>query len=249
MKQIVKPIDGVLHLIAYDQQGRELWSLQQSNQIVNGAYEIAAEALAGLPNAAISKVAAGTNGTAPTENDTSITDPTIVDVQTVEYPAPDTVRFNFTFGYMDAAGKSIAEFGLLTTDGRLFARKVRQPIEKTEYMTIKGSWEISGAGMAKTPTEAPKYPITLTIDNYKTGDVEDKGKWPIISLYGVGDADNVADYKIYLFRRTKGRYKFASGLLDRRVKYPRPGGIPSMGYLSGRQILPLNLETNRSTKR
>ena len=45
MKQIVKPIDGVLHLIAYDQQGRELWSLQQSNQIVNGAYEIAAEAL------------------------------------------------------------------------------------------------------------------------------------------------------------------------------------------------------------
>ena len=38
MKQIVKPIDGVLHLIAYDQQGRELWSLQQSNQIVNGAY-------------------------------------------------------------------------------------------------------------------------------------------------------------------------------------------------------------------
>lgn len=102
MKQIVKPIDGVLHLIAYDQQGRELWSLQQSNQIVNGAYEIAAEALAGLPNAAISKVAAGTNGTAPTENDTSITDPTIVDVQTVEYPAPDTVRFNFTFGYMDA---------------------------------------------------------------------------------------------------------------------------------------------------
>lgn len=211
MKQTIKPIDGVLHLIAYDQQGRELWSLQQSNQIVNGAYEIAAEALAGLPNAAISKVAAGTNGTAPTENDTSITDPTIVDVQTVEYPAPDTVRFNFTFGYMDAAGKSIAEFGLLTTDGRLFARKVRQPIEKTEYMTIKGSWEISGAGMAKTPTEAPKYPITLTIDNYKTGDVEDKGKWPIISLYGVGDADNVADYKIYLFRRTKGRYKFASG--------------------------------------
>lgn len=173
MKQIVKPIDGVLHLIAYDQQGRELWSLQQSNQIVNGAYEIAAEALAGLPNAAISKVAAGTNGTAPTENDTSITDPTIVDVQTVEYPAPDTVRFNFTFGYMDAAGKSIAEFGLLTTDGRLFARKVRQPIEKTEYMTIKGSWEISSAGMAKpqrkprnTPSRSPLTtikPATLRI--------------------------------------------------------------------------------------
>ena len=195
--------------------------------------EIAAEALAGLPNAAISKVAAGTNGTAPTENDTSITDPTIVDVQTVEYPAPDTVRFNFTFGYMDAAGKSIAEFGLLTTDGRLFARKVRQPIEKTEYMTIKGSWEISGAGMAKTPTEAPKYPITLTIDNYKTGDVEDKGKWPIISLYGVGDADNVADYKIYLFRRTKGRYKFASGPTGSTRKISKTWRHPKHGVSIG----------------
>ena len=107
MKQTIKPIDGVLHLIAYDQQGRELWSMRQSNQIVNGAYEIAAEALAGMPNAAISKVAAGTNGTAPTEGDTSITDPTIVEVQTVEYPAPDTVRFNFTFGYMDGAATSI----------------------------------------------------------------------------------------------------------------------------------------------
>ena len=49
MKQIVKPIDGVLHLIAYDQQGRELWSLQQSNQIVNGAYEIAADFAADNP--------------------------------------------------------------------------------------------------------------------------------------------------------------------------------------------------------
>ena len=49
----------------------------------------------------------GTNGTAPTEGDTSITDPTIVEVQTVEYPAPDTVRFNFTFGYMDGAGNHL----------------------------------------------------------------------------------------------------------------------------------------------
>lgn len=248
MKQIIKPIDGVLHLIAYDQQGRELWSLRQSNQIVNGAYEIAAEALAGLPNAAISKVAAGTNGTEPTESDTSITDPTIVDVQTIEYPAPDTVRFNFTFGYMDAAGKSIAEFGLLTADGRLFARKVRQPIEKTEYMTIKGSWEISGAGMAKTPTEAPKYPITLTIDNYKTGDVEDKGKWPIISLYGVGEADNVADYKIYLFRRTKGRYKFAGGPTGSTRKISKTWRHPKHGVSIGQVDSALEFENKSLDK-
>ena len=91
----------------------------------------------------------------------------------------------------------------------------------------------SGAGMAKTPTEAPKYPITLTIDNYKTGDVEDKGKWPIISLYGVGDADNVADYKIYLFRRTKGRYKFASGPTGSTRKISKTWRHPKHGVSIG----------------
>lgn len=247
MKQTIKPIDGVLHLIAYDQQGRELWSMRQSNQIVNGAYEIAAEALAGMPNAAISKVAAGTNGTAPTEGDTSITDPTIVEVQTVEYPAPDTVRFNFTFGYMDGAGKSICEFGLLAADGRLFARKVRQPIDKTEYMTIKGSWEISGAGMAKMPVEAPKYPITLTIDNYKTGDIADEGIYPIVSLYGVEETDNVADYKIYLFRRIKGRYKFLeNGKKVRKIskawRHPKHG-LP-IGQVQGTAFTPIRFAGN-----
>ncbi len=206
MKQIIKPIDGVLQLTAYDRQGRELWSMRQHNQIVKGAYEIAAEALAGLPTSVISKVAAGTNGTEPTENDSAITDPTVVDIQTIEYPAQDTVRFNFTFGYMDGVGKSICEFGLLAADGRLFARKVRQqPIEKTEYMTIKGAWEISGAGIAKVQTS--KYPVSIVFDNYKTSDPGDDGSYPLISLYGVDETDNVSDYKIYLFRRIKSRYK------------------------------------------
>lgn len=93
--------------------------------------------------------------------------------------------------------------------------------------------DLSGAGIAKTPTEAPKYPITLTIDNYKTGDVEDKGKWPIISLYGVGDADNVADYKIYLFRRTKGRYKFASGPTGSTRKISKTWRHPKHGVSIG----------------
>ena len=62
MKQTIKPIDGVLHLIAYDQQGRELWSMRQSNQIVNGAYEIAAEALAGMAGRAATSLGITTVG-------------------------------------------------------------------------------------------------------------------------------------------------------------------------------------------
>lgn len=139
----MRPISGILTLTAYDRQGHELWNMRQSNQIVSGAYTIAAEALAGMTSAAITKVAAGTNGTAPVEEDNRITDPTIVDIQTIEYPRPGVVRFNFTFSYSDAAGKSICEFGLLTADGRLFARKVRTPIDKSKYMSIVGAWEIT----------------------------------------------------------------------------------------------------------
>ena len=134
---------GKLRLTAYDRQGRELWCIEQSNLIVTGAYQITAEALAGLASAKISKVAAGTNGTVPVAEDTSITSSTVINVQSVEYPQPGTVRFNFTFGYYDAVGVSIREFGLLSDNGRLFARKVREPIEKTKYMSIVGAWEIT----------------------------------------------------------------------------------------------------------
>ena len=137
------PIHGALKLTAYDQFGRELWEKSDHNQIVIGAYTITAEALAGVEAAKITQVAAGTNGTAPVEGDDRITDPSIVPIQTIEYPRKGVVRFNFTFGYSDAVGKSICEFGLLTADGRLFARKVRAPIDKSKYLSIVGSWEIT----------------------------------------------------------------------------------------------------------
>lgn len=142
-KDKMRIMRGILHLTAYDRQGHELWQMEQTNQIVAGAYIIAAEALSGAENAKISKVAAGTSNTPPVASDTKITSPTVVDIQTVEYPRPGVVRFNFTFGYNTAVGVSICEFGLLSTDGRLFARKVRTPIEKSKYISISGTWDIT----------------------------------------------------------------------------------------------------------
>lgn len=139
----MKPIRGTLHLTAYDHRGYELWRAEDHNQIVAGAYPIVAQAIGGAANAKISKVAAGTSGNPPVEGDTTISDPTVVNIQSVEYPRPGVVRFNFTFGYYDAVGKSVCEFGLLSADGRLFARKVRTPIDKSKYMSIVGVWEIT----------------------------------------------------------------------------------------------------------
>ena len=113
-----------------------------NNPLGIGGYEAAAEALAGVAGAAIARVAVGTSGTEPTEGDTALTDAVSVAIQSVEYPAAGTVRFNFSIGYDVAVGKTIREFGLLTADGRLFSRKVREGIEKTEAMSIVGRWDI-----------------------------------------------------------------------------------------------------------
>lgn len=138
-----KKITGILHLTAYDKDGVEVWQNREKNLIVASGYNIAAEALAGVDNARIAKVAIGTNGAGPQDGNTEITDAAVFDVQTVEYPQPGTVRFNFTIGYAEAVGMSVREFGLLTVDGRLFSRKVRQPIEKTVHMSLVGAWDIN----------------------------------------------------------------------------------------------------------
>lgn len=138
----LQPITGILHLQAIDNHGTELWRMSDHNLIVTGGYKAVAEALAGIQGASIASVAIGTNGTAPASSDTGITDAAIVEVQSVEFPTPATVRFNFTIGYNDANGMAIREFGLITADERLFSRKVREAIEKTEAMTIVGQWDI-----------------------------------------------------------------------------------------------------------
>jgi hypothetical protein len=61
-----------------------------------------------------------------------------------ESPTPN-VRFDFIFGTGDANGMSIKEFGLFTSDGVMFARRVRssgRAIEKDEDLTIEGYWII-----------------------------------------------------------------------------------------------------------
>ncbi len=139
----IKQLSGTLHLVAKDKQGAEVWRVAEKNLIVAGGYTAIAEALAGLPNRHIAKIAVGTNGAAPAEADTEITSAVVLDIESVEYPAPGTVRFNFTIGYDDAVDMSIREFGLICADGRLFSRKTREVIEKTSYVSITGMWEIT----------------------------------------------------------------------------------------------------------
>lgn len=91
----------------------------------------------------ISKVAIGTNGSPAQEGDTLITDAVLIDIQKIEYPKLTTVRFSFEIGYAEAVGMNIREFGLITQDGNLFSRKVREVVEKTKDFRIIGIWDVN----------------------------------------------------------------------------------------------------------
>lgn len=82
-------------------------------------------------------------GTSPAaSSDTALTSGFVKSVDSVTYPTSTSVRFNWTLGTGDANGKAITEFGLLSTDNTLFARKQRSVINKTSSISLIGTWTI-----------------------------------------------------------------------------------------------------------
>ncbi|MDR3133032.1 MAG: hypothetical protein LBU42_03290 [Prevotellaceae bacterium] len=138
----IKSLTGTLHLCAYNARGEALWHTTEHNLIVLSGYQSVVEALAGVEGARIANIAVGTNGEAPVLNDAGITNAVAVPITRVTYPEFATARFHFKIGYNDANGLAIREYGLLTAAGKLFSRKVREPLEKTQYLSIVGMWDI-----------------------------------------------------------------------------------------------------------
>ncbi|MDR1120894.1 MAG: DUF5977 domain-containing protein [Dysgonamonadaceae bacterium] len=133
---------GILHLHLYNKKNELLWKTKEGNLIVTLGYHTVAKALAGVQNSHISQIAIGANGAPPEESDLRITDSLLFDVKRITYPKPGIVRFHFEIGYGEAIGVSIREFGLITAGNKLFSRKVREVIEKTEDFRIAGYWDI-----------------------------------------------------------------------------------------------------------
>lgn len=133
---------GKLRLTAYDNEGRELWQDSGNNLIVQTGYEALADCLAGNTDATLSHVEIGPRGDTPVLSDTAITDPVRIYTEITSRGA-EGVRLDFTIGCTIANGMPIREFGIITKDGRLFSRRVRAAIEKTDAMTIVGQWDIT----------------------------------------------------------------------------------------------------------
>lgn len=118
--------------------------LTENNLIVNGARDQVARLIAGnVIGRNIKKIAFGTNGTAPDVSDTAITNQYTRDVSGFSYPAMGQVQIDWELPVTENNGMAIMEFGLLTEDGTLFARRIRaNPIYKESDISIEGHWTI-----------------------------------------------------------------------------------------------------------
>lgn len=135
------PVRGIFELTV-KKGGQVIETYRDDNLIVNGARNQAARFFAGDgANRAIAKIAFGTSGADPAVTDTVITNAYTKAVSGFEYPDMGQVQTNWILNTDEANGMAIMEFGLLSADGTLLCRKVRDnPIHKEADISIEGHW-------------------------------------------------------------------------------------------------------------
>jgi hypothetical protein len=137
------PMRGVFKTFVY-RRGVLVEEYCDDNLIVNGARLQMAHLVAGdAAQRHINRIAFGTNGTEPDPADTLITNQYAKSISGVVYPENGRAQFDWELLVTENNGMAILEFGLLTQDGTLFARKTRtSPIYKESDISIEGHWTI-----------------------------------------------------------------------------------------------------------
>jgi hypothetical protein len=137
------PMCGIFSMKVF-REGKLIEEYVDRNLIVNGARNQAARLFGGnVSQRSIASIAFGTNGTPPADGDTAIANQFVKTVSGFEYPAMGEVQVNWALETSEDNGQAIMEFGLLSTDGTLLARKVRNnPIYKEADISIEGHWTI-----------------------------------------------------------------------------------------------------------
>lgn len=90
----------------------------------------------------IYRIAFGTDGSEPTPGDTTITGAFTKVLDSTTYPDATSVLFTYSLAASENNGMNIQEFGLLTVDSTLYARRIRAVIPKDSSIRLEGSWKI-----------------------------------------------------------------------------------------------------------
>jgi hypothetical protein len=135
-------LKGIFEIKVY-KKGSLIDTYREDNMIMNIAKEALAKLIGGDGSGkTITKIGFGTNGSGPTPEDTTLTNAYIKNITSKTYPQVNQVRFTWSLATSEANGKSIREFGLICSDNTLFARKTRGVIEKSDDISLEGSWTI-----------------------------------------------------------------------------------------------------------
>lgn len=119
--------------------------VEESNLVVDLAKTGLARMLGSdLTNRPITQIGFGTSGTAPAAGNTALTGAYLKNHDGSTFPGAGQVSFAFSLGTSEANGMAILEFGLLTANGTLYARKTRSTaLNKAADITISGSWVLT----------------------------------------------------------------------------------------------------------
>jgi hypothetical protein len=134
---------GIFSLNIHDKNGKIIESFQEKNLIVTKGRENMSKLISASGNSYfVDEIGFGTDGTTPTAGDLVLTGSTTKAFDSITYPDPNSVEFNWSLGLSEANGMAIAEFGLISNNGDLFARKSRSVINKESDFSITGTWKI-----------------------------------------------------------------------------------------------------------
>lgn len=126
-------------------KGKLIETFDETNLIVDVSKALHARLLGGdVTGRSVTQIGFGTNGSAPVAGNTALIGQFAKAIDAVSYPTVNSVRFDFTLASGENNGMAILEFGLLTANGSLFARKVRSTaLTKTVDISIVGTWTIT----------------------------------------------------------------------------------------------------------
>jgi len=137
-----QPLAGEFRLAIY-RAGQLVEEFAEPNLIVNGAKDQLARLVGGNgANRHVTQIGFGTGTAAASPGNTALTGAYWKPVTSVSYPATGQVAFAWSLSTAEANGMALTEFGLRCADGTLFARKVRNPIHKSDDLSLTGTWTI-----------------------------------------------------------------------------------------------------------
>lgn len=117
---------------------------RDGNLIVDGARKMLAELIAGDgAGQSVAEIGFGVGSDPVSPDDTGLTSAYWRGLSGHDYPTDRQVRFHFTLASTEANGTTIREFGLRTASGALFSRKTRGAIEKSDDISLEGTWTIT----------------------------------------------------------------------------------------------------------